>query len=92
LEADTVMQALVVALLVTGCFVYAAWALMPRAARKALAVRLLARPLPASMAAFLRRHAADATGCACDGCDAGAPAAKATTVEKPITFHPRRRT
>ena len=87
------MQVVLVALLVAGCFVYAAWTLMPRAAKQALATALLKRPLPPFAAAVLRRHAVATTGCACDGCDAGArPAEASAAVEKPITFHRRRQT
>ena len=86
------LQTLLVALLVTGSTGYAAWTLMPAAARRGLAARLLRLPLPAGFAARLRRAATAPSGCGCDGCDSapakaapGAPAAPAI-----VTFHPRR--
>ena len=84
------LQWVVVALLVAACFVYAAWSLMPAPARRALAGALLALPLPAAMAAALRKRAAAPSGCACDGCDQGtAKAAPAAAAVQPIRFHPR---
>ena len=89
------LQTAIVALLVAGCAVYAAWALLPAAARRAVAVALLKRPLPAFAARFLRRHADAASGCGCDGCDrnvASPPAAGAPPGEgAPLVFHPRRK-
>ena len=88
------MQALVVALLVSGCALYAAWTLMPAAARRGIATALLKLPLPRPMADFMRRHASSASGCGCDGCDrngAAAPDAKVEGVAVPLIFHPRRK-
>jgi len=90
------VQTIVVALLVAGCAVYAAWALMPAAARRGVAVALLKRPLPGLAARFLRRHAESASGCGCDGCDrnvgtAAAPSARPPAEGAPLVFHPRRR-
>ena len=89
------LQTLIVAVLVSGCTAYAAWTLMPAAARRAIALRLLVLPLPGAFAARLRRAATVASGCGCDGCD-HAPAKAAKTVgraaaEAPqvVTFHPR---
>ena len=48
------MQALIVALLVAGCSVYAAWTLMPAAARRAIASMLLKLPLPNAFAQRMR--------------------------------------
>jgi hypothetical protein len=91
------LQTLVVALLVVGCSVYAAWSLMPGAARRAIALRLLKLNPPALFARPLQRAVTKAAGCGCDGCDhaplrAGAapaagdaPAAK----EQPIVFQRR---
>jgi hypothetical protein len=84
------LQVLVVAVLVAGCFFYAAWALMPASARKRIAALLLARPLPAFMAEALRPHAAGASGCGCAGCDRSAKPKAARSGATPITFHPRR--
>jgi len=89
------VQTIVVALLVAGCAVYAAWALMPAAARRGVAVALLKRPLPGLAARFLRRHAESASGCGCDGCDrnvAAPPAAARPPAQgAPLVFHPRRK-
>ncbi|MBC8055806.1 MAG: hypothetical protein H7Y61_04455 [Rhizobiales bacterium] len=82
------MQTWIVALLVVGCFVYAAWKLMPAVARRALASTLLKLPLPNAIGAKLSRAATASPGCGCDGCDSATPksAPKATQV---VTFHPR---
>jgi hypothetical protein len=68
------MQHLLVGLIVTGCAVYAAWALMPAAWRRDLAGRLANLPLPGALRGRFQRLARSAPGCGCDGCDAGAPA------------------
>jgi hypothetical protein len=81
-------QAIVVAVLVAACAVYAAWTLAPRAARRALAGALLKRAWPAPVVRFLERHAQADAGCGCDGCDAAekrAPAAPGGA--QPVTFH-----
>jgi hypothetical protein len=93
------MQDLIVALLVVGCATYATWKLMPSAARRSLATALLRVPhLPSGLTDTLRKNAAAASGCGCDGCDHAAPkvASKAAgktpanaPVSQPITFHPR---
>jgi hypothetical protein len=89
------MQALVVALLVCGCAVYAAWTLMPAASRRGIATALSKLPLPQPMAGFMRRHASATSGCGCDGCDRnGGTAAQAKAKAEgvaPLTFHPRRK-
>jgi hypothetical protein len=84
-----IAQWLVVALLVTGCFVYAAWALLPATARRRIAAFALEWPLPASAAAFMRRHATASAGCACNGCDQGAAANAPKAATQTIRFHPR---
>ena len=92
-----VVQWLVVAALVGGCAVYAAWTLMPAAARRRVATAGVDGHWPFER--FWRRHAQAASGCGCDGCDAAplskraagvASRASGTTEAKPITFHPRR--
>jgi len=89
------LQTLVVALLVIGCAVYAAWALMPRAARRGIAAALLKLPLPRPVAGFMRRHAAAASGGGCDGCERNAaappPAGRPPKQGAPLVFHPRRK-
>jgi hypothetical protein len=85
------LQILIVAVVVACCFVYAAWALIPAAARKWVASSLLERRLPAFLADALRPYATAASGCGCDGCDrSGKAASAAASGSKPITFHPRR--
>ena len=64
-----IVQHVVVAFLVVACSAYAAWTLMPATARRGIAVSLLKLPLPAALAARLRKHAVAASGCGCDGCD-----------------------
>lgn len=88
-----------VLVLVAGSFVYAAWALLPQAARRLLAQGLLRWRLPRSLAAFLQQAAQAQAGCSCSGCDR-APAnlkktdkrsaAEAATAQ-PLVFHPRKR-
>jgi hypothetical protein len=80
-------QSLVVAVIVVVCATYAAWTLMPAAARRSLATLLLKLALPERMARPLRKALAPAGGCGgCDSCgDQAAPPAKVKT----ITFHRR---
>ena len=82
------MQSLIVALLVVGCSVYAAWTLMPAAARRAIASMLLKLPLPNGFAQKMRKAATVSSGCGCDGCDSS-PAKAASTTPQVVTFHPR---
>lgn len=80
------VQGLVVAVLVPACAAYAAWALMPAAARRALARQLLRLVGPAGrVAAVLERAAKPDAACGCSGCDRAAPAAR----EQPLHFRPR---
>lgn len=80
-------QSLIVALLVLLCAGYALWTLMPAAARRALAARLLRWPLPSLLARPLEKARRGFGGCACDGCEANPTAKSATT----ITLHRRPR-
>ncbi len=86
------MQTLIVTLIVAACSVYAAWTLMPAAARRTVAIRLLKLPLPRLLAARMQRAATAASGCGCDGCDR-APLKSQAAAPKPqvVTFHPRPR-
>ena len=79
-------------LIVAACSVYATWSLMPAAARRSVATRLLKLPLPRPLAARMQRAATAASGCGCDGCD-HAPAKSQAAPTKPqvVTFHPRPR-
>ena len=89
------IQTLVAFSLVAGCAGYAAWTLLPAAARRGIAVALLKRPLPPFAARFLQRHTQVASGCGCDGCDrnvATPPAAERGAGQgAPLVFHPRRK-
>ena len=84
------LQMLIVASLVTWCAFYALWTLLPAAAKRKIATRLLERRLPEFVARVLRPHASATAGCGCDGCDRSPKAATPVTGGTPITFHPRR--
>lgn len=62
-------QNLIVFAVVLACGVYALWTLMPAAARRFLAARLLRLPLGPSWKAVFRRAASAPLGCDCSGCD-----------------------
>ncbi|HEX6706682.1 MAG TPA: DUF6587 family protein [Albitalea sp.] len=63
------MQGLIVALIVVACMGYAAWTLMPSAARRALAGMLLKVSWPAWMSGPLRRASQPGSGCGgCGSC------------------------
>ena len=66
------LQILIVALVVAGSFVYAAWSLMPQVLRRVLAAQLLRLPVPARWRVALGRAAQTSGGCNCSGCP-GAP-------------------
>jgi len=88
------MQTLIVAVLVLGCSTYAAWTLMPAAARRAIATSLLKLPLPNGFAQKMRKAATVSSGCGCDGCDSApvkSAAARSQLQPQPqvVTFHPR---
>ncbi len=68
------MQDLIVALIVAACAAYAVWALMPVAARRALALKALAWRWPGPVARWLQR-ASQGGSCCSGGCD-GKPSAK----------------
>jgi hypothetical protein len=87
------LQTLVVALVVAGSFVYAAWSLMPQALRRRLAARLLRLPVPARWLAPLQRVAQATGGCDCSGCDRApgqggrVPSPTRPASEQPLVFH-----
>ncbi len=58
--------------IVAACALYAAWVLMPAAARRWVVRGMLAAPLPKGLASALSPYATAPTGCACDGCDKSA--------------------
>jgi hypothetical protein len=83
-------QSLVVALIVLACTVYAAWTLMPAAARRAMATALLKLSLPEVLARPFRRATQSGGGCGgCDNC--GDADAKATKALQTVTVHRRSR-
>jgi hypothetical protein len=89
-----IFQQLAVAFLVVACSTCAAWSLMPASARRGIAVALLKLPLPAAIAARLRKVAVPASGCGCNGCDRSPVAKPNAGAVQPLTFHrpaPRRR-
>lgn len=91
------LQSLIVALVVAGSFVYAAWNLMPAALRRWLASQLLRLPVPQPFLAPLRKAVQVSGGCDCSGCDR-APAraveplaTKGLVREQPLVFMPRKK-
>lgn len=78
-----IFQALVVAVIVVACALYAGWTLMPASLRRRAAAALLARRLPEPLAARLRPHALASSGCGCHGCD-HAPAKVNGAANKPV--------
>ncbi|HMC17348.1 MAG TPA: DUF6587 family protein [Albitalea sp.] len=81
------LQSFVVALIVMGCSAYAAWSLMPAAARRAIATTVLRLSLPEFLAKPFAKALKPASGCGgCDSCgdEAAKPAAMQT-----VKFHPR---
>ena len=74
------LQILIVALVVAGSFVYAAWSLMPQVLRRVLAAQLLRLPVPARWRVALRRAAQTSGGCNCSGC----PGARRQGVSKSL--------
>ena len=51
------IQTVIAVVLVVACAVYAAWTLLPAAARRGIAGAMLKQPLPEFAARFFRRHA-----------------------------------
>lgn len=94
------LQILIVALVVAGSFVYAAWHLMPQVLRRELAAQLLRLPVPARWLAPLHKAAQTPGGCNCSGCprapgqDASKSLAEPTrpAAAQPLIFHrPKKR-
>ncbi len=86
-----IAQWLLVAAVVTACFFYAAWTLLPAAARRGIAQFLLRMPLPGALATFMRKHSVATSGCGCDGCDRSPSRAAPPPATQTINFHPRLR-
>lgn len=82
---------------VVGCsFIYAAWSLMPQAARRVLADGLLRLPLPRLLSGYLQKVTQASAGCHCSGCDhaptKGGPSPRVRLAgAQPLIFHPRKR-
>ena len=87
------LQSLLVFLLVAGCFVYAAWTLMPQVVRRVLIDALLRLPLPEAGRAALQKSLSTSGGCHCSGCDHAQPKAGGVKAAAPqvLVFHPRKR-
>ena len=90
------LQSSLVFLLVTGCFAYAVWTLLPQAALRPLVNGLLRLSLPQVWRAALQRTVSTSGGCHCSGCDQAQPKAKAGEKSSPpatqvLVFHPRKR-
>ncbi len=65
-------QALLVIPLVAACSGHAAWALLPAAGRRKVAIALARVPWFGRLRAVVRA-AAPPSGCGCDGCDRATP-------------------
>jgi hypothetical protein len=97
------LQFFVMTIVVSCCFVYATWTLMPQSGKVWLAQSLLRLPLPVSLPvsllASLQKVAQQSSACNCSGCDR-APGSKKGIFQKPdlplpqtaqpIVFHPRK--
>ena len=90
-------ESLLVFTLVSACFVYAAWTLMPQAARRALSTGLLRLPLPQRWSAYLQKMTQAPAGCQCSGCEHAPPVKRRSsqkvgpTQAQPLVFHPRKK-
>ena len=90
------LQSMIVFLLVTGCFVYAAWVLLPQAALGFLVNGCLRLPMPDVWRVALKSTLATSGGCHCSGCDHAQPkkAESGGTASSPVAqvlvFHPRK--
>jgi hypothetical protein len=85
-----IVQWLLVAALVAACLVYAAWTLLPAAARQDIALFSLRLPLPSALASFMLKHSVAKSSCGCDGCDRS-PVRASPPATQTISFHPRLR-
>ena len=90
------LESLLVLALVSACFVYAAWTLMPQAARRALSAGLLHLPLPRRWVAYLQKMKQATALCQCSGCEhapvrSGTPQKAGPTLAQPLVFHPRKK-
>jgi hypothetical protein len=63
------IQHLIVFLLVTGCSIYALWAVLPAVARRYIAKQLVQLPFGSAWRTRFQKAASAASGCDCSGCD-----------------------
>ena len=90
------LQSLIVFVVVSCCFGYAGWTLLPQVARRAMANSLLRLPLHASLRLRLERAMASASGaCHCSGCEQGSiqrglQQKAAPNSAQPLIFHSRK--
>ena len=68
---SVLVQSILVVILVSMSFAYAAWSLMPQSWRKGLAQRVRYWPWPRRMQAFWDKASVGPDGCGCSGCDRG---------------------
>jgi hypothetical protein len=86
------VQGLLTALIVAGCAVYVAWALLlPAALRRRVATALLKRRWPTAVRRWLQAAARVPAACDCDGCDAAPGKATVPPGVQPVHWAPRRR-
>jgi len=81
------LQHLIVFVLVTGCGVYALWALLPVAMRRVIAKQLAQLPLGSRWKARFQKAASATSGCDCSGCDTVVDHTQRTK-SRVIRFHP----
>ena len=83
-------QNLLVFSIVFACSIYALWVLMPVAARRFIAKRLLSLPLGSTFRTVFQRAASATTGCDCSGCDK-VVGLQQKTAPQVVQFHTRRK-
>ncbi len=86
------LQTSIVIVLVVCSVLHAGWALIPRAMRRAVALKVLALslPLPGWLSKVMQSAAVAHSGCACHGCEnatGGASALPAVVKAQPVVFH-----
>lgn len=92
------LQSLITSVVVSFCFVYAAWSLMPQAGRRTVSRALLRLPLPMQLTTSLQGMLRTPAGCDCAGCDKATvplvrPVKLLTTASASthvLRFHPRK--
>jgi hypothetical protein len=89
------LQTLIVFVVVSCCFGYAAWTLLPQVTRRAMAKSLLRLPLPGSWRFSLEKAASASGACHCSGCDKGLIQRElqqkaAPNSAQPLIFHRRK--